>query len=412
MARMRTSEEPDYLAGAQPEVNPKAFKQLVREAFALEYQTTKDGQIADIIQRDKSRISQILNKPAKEESSSIKHLVSFLHGADHRRRIITAWQREYFAAYLGVDKGSVYLGKVATERTRRRIDRLIREGQLKVAARVALEAVTKTSDLILQEELLDRAYFALQRLDQPGQAMRVVKAIALRARSRGDIHREVGAHLLKCRILLGLTDTTPEALLPTIDTALALLRAIGEPTVQRYIIATPALLERSRAGALLTFMERGQLPAVPDTVRSMLQEALREAAKATSYQAKAKAHVVAARCHLILGERFQAEERLEKAFTIGHLKNLHVYEEYGLLMARILATTGGSAELRGGYLSQVIENCSTSSDRYHQRLAEWELARLEATLFPPITPLHVGVDKADPQGQSPTNAPTEDGRGF
>lgn len=384
MATKQEREEPDYLAGAQPAVDPRSFRQRVREAFALEYQTTKDGQIAAIIGRDKSRISQLLNDPGSAESSTIRHLVSFLKSRDHRRLIIEAWERAYFGEYLERQAPSSYLGATATERTRKRIDRLIREGQLGLAARVSIEAFDKANDPILAEELLDRACFLFQRLDQPGQAMRVAKRIATRARERSDVPREVAGQLMRCRILLGLTDARPDEILPVLAWCEQALQIVPEPAPQPYSQGTWSTLAAQRRGTLMTFIERGVLPRDDAFIKKTLQQALRAARHGRSYQARHKGYLLAVRCYLLLGNQFQAEECLENAFKAGHVKNLHAYEITGILMARILARSTAPREQQGDYLVQVIENCAISLDRYHQRLAEWDLARVEADQFAPL----------------------------
>jgi hypothetical protein len=375
MGRKHDGQEVDYLAGAQPEENPREFRQLVREAFALQYGTTKDYHIAAIIERDKSRVAQIFRRPEKAESVSIHHLISFLKSREHRRRIVEAWSVAYFA--LAAEGSTGYLGTVATERTRRRIDRLIREGQLSLAARVSLEAIKKAEDEALREEFLDRAYFLFQRLDQPGQAMRIARLVATRARSSGDGAREGAALMMRCRILMGLADTKPEEVLPVLARAKDLLEVC---TASDRLTLLGRLHDQQDA-CHLAFFERGVVPVDEEHVKQILARAEAKMKRAQSYQARSRHALLAARCHLLLGERFQAEELLEASFKSGDIKNLNAYEISGLFMGHILKASDAPLERQEQYLSEVIANCQGSSDRYHLRVAEWDLARIEAKLF-------------------------------
>jgi len=89
---------------------------------------------------------------------------------------------------------------------------------------------------------------------------------------------------------------------------------------------------------------------------------------------------LAARIHVLLGEFFQAEEALEKSFSSGELKNLNTYEMSGQIQGKILMAKGNTEEAIK-YLRGVTVNCRKSTNYYHLRLVEHDLARLESSLF-------------------------------
>ena len=374
-------EEVNYLAGAQPEVDPDSFASIVREAYLLEHDCVQDQEIAEMVMVVKSRVAQVLNHPEEIESKALDKFLQPLKSKSHRRRVFEAWALARFGFDLREKRSALRLGDTVTEKTIRRIDRQVREQRLDVAAETAKEALSKTDDWLLREKLLDRAYFARQRLDQSGHAMKIARLIAEGAKERNDLPRLAAAHLFRIRILMGMTDTKPEELDPLIEQARERTASLPPAASNApYVMGDARMLHSLYIASRLTFMEQGKLPVDEKFLRSALQASLKEAAEKVAYQRKHRALQRAVRCHLLLGDTFQAQELLDQSFAAGGLKNLNTFEMCGILKARLLVKVE-SVEAASDYLEQVSEYSYHSGDRYHERLAEIDLVRIEATIL-------------------------------
>lgn len=380
----RANDEPDFLVGTQLEVDPSSFQQVVREAFLLEHDCLRDQEIATVLGVDNSRVSQILKNPKKLKAESIQNILDVLGRSAHRGRIVRAWAKECFGEDIDRPLARPLTGKRITEKTLQRVDRQIRQSRLATAVRTAQEAAAKTDDLLLREQFLDRAYYARQRLDEPGEAMRVARIIADHAKARGDNRRLGAAQMFRVRLLVSLPNTSPEVIDPIFRTVSDLIRAAGPEPVPAppYVIARDHALATLRLSSTILFVERGQIKADEVFLRTELQNAIQEATKSRTYQTKFRAHLVAARIHLVLGETFQAQEQVDKAFKSGDVKNLNAFEICGLIQSRILQQTD-SPRAAARYLRGVVQNCNRTLDYYHKRLAEHDLTLLESGMFPP-----------------------------
>jgi hypothetical protein len=373
----------DYRAGAVPEVDPETFPERVRQAYRLEHNCRFDNEIALVLRAEKSWVSQLFKNPGELDARAVEGVLAPLRSAEHKRRILAAWVEARFGIDPTTPLPDSLIGDDVTERIVRRIDRQVREGRLRLAARVAGEAARKTSDPTMRERLLDRVYFAHQRLDEPGQAMAVARAIALGAQRRGEARRLAAAHLFRARVLLGLPDSKPGEVEPAISAAKAFI--VGQPPVPSpappYVLATERRVRMLELGARVTFMERRLVERDETLLRATLAEVLAASKATKAYQERHRCYQLAARTHLLLGETFQAQEALERSFESGGLKNLHTFEASGLVQGRIVLETDGP-ERAIEYLREVRDNCVRSSDWYHGRLVEYDLARLESGLFP------------------------------
>ncbi len=355
----------------------------MREAFLLEHGITQNQEIADLVGRHKSRISQIFKDTAKLEPETVRDLLSHLTEPRNRRRILRAWILEAIGEDIDRTPRSESLGHAATPKVLRRIDRQIRESRLYAAARLSMEAYSKTDDRELEEQLLDRAYFTRQRLDEASSAMAVARIIANRSVASGERRRLAAAHLYRLRILIGLADSRPDEIsmiFDLIDTLLAASPPIPTPAPP-YSLARETSVAFMRISSHVTFVERGVIDPNEEMLRNSVPTFLKVASTAKDYQSRYQALQTAARIHLALGETFQAQECLEKAFLSGEAKNLNVYEMSGLIQGRIAKVAEGPEAARR-YLSAVRRNCVASEDRYHGRLADYDLTRIESDLFP------------------------------
>lgn|GEM_PF-2276020 len=374
--------ELDYLAGTQPYENPASFERVVKEAFLLELDCSQNQDIADVLGVDKSRISQIFGSPSNLKPETIQKLLDHLKSKEHKRMIVEAWMRECFGDEILYQTGQPTVGKRITEKTIRRIDRQIRESRLSLAAKTAIEAVERTEDAVMRERLLDRAFFARQRLDQPGQAMQIARRIIEAALDRKDYARAAAGYCMAGRVLRGMADSRERETLHLLDRSEALLSLAGPPpqTPPPYVLVNIEVLQIERINLAITLLERKEVVTPEKTVQGYLVTVVSYLKAAKSYQTRSRLLQLQARIHLRLGEAFQAQECLEKSFNAGDIKNLNSYEVSGVVNGRILAHTEGP-EGAIEYLEKVIENCINSHDYYHQRLAEYDLARLERQLM-------------------------------
>lgn len=382
------SEEPDYLAGTQLEVDPHSFIQVVREAFLLEHGCIERQDIGRVLNVDKSRITQIFGDPKKLKPESIQKLLDHLSNKSHQRRILKAWMRECFGVDVADRSIGTLTGDMVGEKTLRRIDRQIRQSRLWSAAQIATEAIRKTQDQDLREQLLDRAFMVRQRLDEPGQAMSVAKVIALGAQRRGEMRRLGAAHMFRARVLIAMPDSKPSELQPVLEEVAKAIDGLGPIPSERppYFLANEPALASLHLTTKLTFMERGMIKASEQNLREMLSRVQLDLSKRATYQHRFFDHIIASRIHLLLGETFQAQEHVDQAFASGGVKNLNAVETCGLAQARIFQVSE-SPEVARDHLKGVIRTCSQSLDHYHKRLAETDLARLESSMFPPSRPV-------------------------
>lgn len=380
--RMRQDgEERDYLVGTQLEVDPKGFIQVVKEAFLLEHGVSQNQDIAVILGVDKSRVTQIFRDVKNLKPETVRSLLGCLEKKAHRRRILKAWTREAFGEEIGEPRIDGLTRNRITEKTLYRIDSMIRQSRMYLAATLAAEVAEKASDFVIKEQALDRLNWCRQRLDEPGQAMAAAKEIVERARDRDDPLREAAGHIFRARALLGLADCLPHEIEPILDTAESLTFRTAFPTqLPKYAIASPKRVATFRQNSKLLFMERGSVPLEDAFLESALKVALAEAERGKTYQGKYHAWQVASRIYSLRGQHFQAAEAIDRAFEAGSVKNLNAYEMSGLLMGRFQRQSEGPEEA-AAYFVQVAKNCRETEDRYHLRLVEWELARvLSATI--------------------------------
>ncbi len=379
---MKDGGERDYLVGTQLETNPSSFVQVVKEAFLLEHDCVHNQDIAEVLGVDKSRITQLFANPKTLKPESIQSLLSHLKKKEHRKRIVRAWTMECFGEDISDPKVGQLTGDKITHKTITRIDRMVRQSRLKLAALTAQEAYLKTDDEELAERLLDRAYWARQRLDEPGHAMLLVRVMAHRAEKRGATFRLIAAHLCRVRILAGLTDCKPEELEPIFQTVGDLLEQVKgtTPAKKPYMMGSTQIYRTLLRNSRILFMERGTLETDPEFLKEALRSVLKETKPSIPQSHRFGAWQTAARIYLLLGEFFQAQEALEKSFESGEVKNLQVYEMSGLIKGRVLMKTNTPQEA-AKYLRKVSLQCRKTTDLYHLRLVEYELARLESKLF-------------------------------
>lgn len=384
MAERFEDEELDFLVRAQLPDDPKSFVEVVKEAFLLEHDCIENQDIAEVLGVTKGRITQIYKDAESLKPHSIRLLLSKLKKASHRRAIVRAWVHLCFAEDITVRQIGERAGSVVTERTVRRVDRHIRQGRYREAAALACETWLRADDIVLKERLLDRAYFTRLYLHHPGHAMQVARRITEGGLERKELQRAAAGLLFRARIIETLADSSPSEIEPVFNAAQHLLLGSGPvPGDAPYVLADAERLRSTRLRCSLTFIERGLEKADERMLRTELSRCLETVRRERGRRQRYGALITAVRIHTILGETFQAEELLDRSYKLGEFRTLNLYELSGLQKARLLLQTDALDEA-ASYLEKVSDLCEEGEDFYHQRVAEYELARVESNRFPKL----------------------------
>lgn len=373
-----SEESRESLAWTQPPHDPRSFASVVSEVYLLEYGAKTQVEIAEVLGKNKSRVTQVYGDPTKLKVDTIQMLMEPLESKANKKRIVDAWVREVFGEDIKASKRGKRIRGVATAKTLRRVDRMIREWRTRDSAVLAFEAFTKAQDRTLQEQLLDRLYYSRFLLGEIGYCMSVCKVIAERAKLNGDELREASSYLRQARLLVLLPETRPEDLESLFERVEAIL-ARNEPSRNTELLgATPELLYQTRLGTLCTFVERKHVSTEDARLSEHVQMLQAQLKKKLNLQTRYWTHLMLGRIHLILGELFQAQEHLEQASGLAGDKLPHAREEIGVLYGRLLGARGEYQEALSFLRAQSLL-CYRRGDRFHQMLTDQELARIEAT---------------------------------
>ncbi|MBL8047377.1 MAG: tetratricopeptide repeat protein [Chthonomonas sp.] len=369
-----SEESRESLALTQLPHDPRSFASVVSEVYLLEYGAKTQLEIAEVIGKNKSRVTQVYGDPTKLKADTIKMLLEPLEFKANKKRIVDAWVREVFGDDIKTSRYAKRIRGTATPKTLRRVDRMIREWRTRDSAVLAFEGFTKAEDYILQEQLLDRLYYSRFLLGEIGYCVSVCRVIAERARQRGDELREASAYLRQARLVALLPETRPEDLESLFERVEAIL-ARNEPSSKpEFLVATPELLYQTRLGTICAFVERKHLTAEDAKLAEHVQVLQAWLKKKLSLHNRYWAHLMLGRIHLILGQLFQAQEHLEQARELAGDKLPHAREEVGVLYGRLLAARGEYQEALSFLRAQSLL-CYRRGDRFYQAMTELELAR-------------------------------------
>lgn len=364
-----SEESRESLALTQLPHDPRSFSSVVSEVYLLEYGAKTQVEIAEVLGKNKSRVTQVYGDAAKLKVETIKMLLEPLESKANKKRIVEAWTREVFGQDMKANKRGKRIRGVATAKTLRRVDRMIREWRTLDGALLAFEAFTKADSYELQEQLLDRLYYSRFLLNEPGYCMSVCRVIAQRAKASGDELREASAYLRQARLLVLLPETRPgdvEGLFERVEAAVTRNPPLKDAS---YLLASAQSLRQTRLGVLCTFAERGHLSAEGAEFNEHLTWLNSEIKAKRSVQDRYFAHLLYGRISLILGKHFEAEEHLEQARLVGGDKLPHAREEVGVLYGRLLIARGKHEEALSFLRAQSL-HCSRRGDRFHQLLSE------------------------------------------
>lgn len=374
MPKPKEGEDHDYLAPAQLEINPSNFVQVVKEVYQVEFGVTEHQEIAEIIGVDKSRVSQVFKGAYDLQPKSLRALLEPVKKKSHRRAILKAWNALAFGEEIMAPSKARLTSVPPNQKALDRVDRMIREMRLDVAAGLARDIAEAATDHNIRERALDLGYWCNQRLDEPHKAMHCAKKIIEGARERQEPFREACGHLYRIRILIGLADSKPVEIVPLLEVADALAASPPVDSAPPYRLGYRSTVATYRESSRVTFMERGTIPRSQPFLEALRTKSLQEAKSSRHYQKKYHAWQLVSRIELLLGNTFAAAEAVDKAFETKKLYNLNALEMSGLLMGRVMAEDDPISAC--GYLKEVSENCSASKDLYHKRLVDWKLTRV------------------------------------
>lgn len=364
-----SKESRESLALTQLPHDPRSFASVVSEVYLLEYGAKTQLEIAEVIGKNKSRVTQVYGDPTKLKADTIKMLLEPLESRANKKRIVDAWVREVFGDDIKTSRYAKRIKGSATHKTLRRVDRMIREWRTRDSAVLAFEAFTKAEDYTLQEQLLDRLYYSRFLLGEIGYCMSVCRVIAERAKASGDELREASAYLRQARLLALLPETRPGDLDSLFERVEAIL-ARNEPSSNtEFLVATPELLYQTRLGTLCTFVERKHVTAEDAKLLEHAQRLQAQLKKKLSLHHRYWAHLMLGRIHLIVGQLFQAQEHLEQARELAGDKLPHAREEVGVLYGRLLLESGLHDEALSFLRAQSLY-CYRRGDCFHQSMTE------------------------------------------
>lgn len=371
-----SEESRESLALTQLPYDPRSFASVVSEVYLLEYGAKTQVEIAEVLGKNRSRVTQVYGDPTKLKADTIKMLLEPLESKANKKRIVDAWVREVFGGEIKTSRYAKRIRGSATLKTLRRVDRMIREWRTRDSAVLAFEAFTKAEDHTLQEQFLDRLYYSRFLLGEIGYCMSVCRVMAERAKMSGNELREASAYLRQARLLVLLPETRPEDLEGLFERVEAILARNESSSDADFLLATPELLYQTRIGTLCTFVERKHRTAEDAQLSEHVQRLRAQLKGKLSLHNRYWAQLMLGRIHLILGKLFQAQEHLEQAGELAGDKLPHAREEVGVLYGRLMAARGERQEALSFLRAQSLL-CYRRGDRFHQMMIDQELARIE-----------------------------------
>jgi tetratricopeptide (TPR) repeat protein len=376
MPKREENEAADYLAPTKLGTKISGFSEAVSEAYLLEHGAKQRQEIAQVLGKGKARVSQIYGDPQVLKVDTVRLLLEPIKGARHRRRIVDAWTDACFGDLLSSGTRQLTASGKVTDRIMLRVDRMIRQKRLREAIDLSSEILSKASPVAEQEILLDRMFMAHFFLDEHGAAMSIAQRVMERARERNEPLREASGMFRKARLMTASNAFTLPQLETVYDACERLLENQPPAIPPPYNLATKARVRQSRISARITCGERtgdSNEAELRDLVKALLSEPQRGGTLNDKYWRV----FTAARCLGLLGEYFRALELLDEAMALGKKGLVYAQEECGVLYGRFMAATEREEEALA-FLTSMSERCRTHADRYHQRILEGEILKIEA----------------------------------
>lgn len=376
MGKHEENEAADYLAPTKLTSKISSFSEVVSEAYLLEHGARQKQEIAAVLGRGKARVSQIYGDPQKLKVETVRQLLEPLQGVRHRRRIVEAWNDACFGDLLSSGTRQLTASGKVTDRVMLRVDRMIRQKRLREAIALSSELLTKAGRVADQEILLDRIFMAHFFLDEHGAAMSIARTVIERARERREPLREASGLMRKARLMTASYSFSLAQIEAVYDDCERLLEHPSPEIPPPYNLASRSRVRQSRISTRISFGERTE-DLDESELRGLIQTLHNGPQRGGMLNSRYWRVFTASRCLGLLGEHFRALELLDEAMALGRKGLVYSQEECGVLYGRSLAATERTEEALQ-FLIAMSERCRTHADRYHQRLLEGEILKIEA----------------------------------
>lgn len=364
MANSKKLNVPEYLGNPKLPYSPYDWRSVVKDAYKLEHNVTTNKAIGELLGLTSGRISHYLAQPEKLRAETLLKILAPIKTHENRRRIIRVWNMTCFGFDIAERPSKDIVGSNPTETTVEIISRFIREGRLSTAATAAFNASEKTGARHLKAKLLDMAYYAHQRQDQPGRAMKIALELSNLARAEGNQLDLIKSHMTRVRILLGLPDISPAEVAPAFE-AIDRLQLLLGSKVSRSLLEQ---IDELKIMATLRHMESRKEPVNEEWLETTRKSLVERLGKPQTFDRKFRIHMSAAKCSFLLGQFIEMQEHLSAASRSAKHTNYHASETARILEAKKRVQENPKQAL--GYLAKHIELCTKSGDLYHLNMTE------------------------------------------
>jgi hypothetical protein len=359
MGRKRTAGPSDAVQNA--------FHAAVRQAYFTEYGIRQDREIAELVGKGESALSQQFSGAAKLKTKSIGEILAPLRMPESRSDILAAWGSVAFEHPAAGYEGGSLLQVIHQTTIRNRPD---------IALRLALEGLPGLTE---PKEIWGVSLQALQcafRLDLPSEAFRVCKALAVWAKSSDSPGATAAAHAALARAMRRTMLFTASEIQDERAKARTVLGGDpGRDHVSRAaaVFAGELVLSEDIADEVRVHQVKGNREEV--LRKNLAAIASRRAAGSPHANGLARAMQLEAVIHLGLSELEQAEAAIRGAMAAGKdIPSIRLDCEH--LIGRYLAAGGFHAEARDR-LNRAAQICEDDRFVYLHRLIQSELARME-----------------------------------
>lgn len=361
------SEEPDFLAGIEPEVGGP-FAREVRSAFLQVHGLRGGKAIAEKIGVKPPSLSEAFGNVATMNAKTLRKFLAHFESSVVRERIVEAWLREALAEDMANPDAEV-MGEDAV----RTVGELVADKRLELALRLARLAQRSENDPARLRRLRRSTIYLSYRLDDVLAQAEIGTELADAGRSAGEASLVALGRAVSARAMRR-AGVPRSALLPVWEEVLRITGASVPSVSPEHDDAAYArdLIESERAAEVIEYHRLfGRQEKELEALMPVAAERYR---RATTPAGRRQARILEASVHLGLGRFFQANETLERAFKDGgDWRGTPTFS--GLLHGRILSAEG-DREAAIHYYRRLVEACVIEREVYLQRLATMELARL------------------------------------
>lgn len=380
----RVEREFDYLARAQLRPEQLSFAEAVMEAFSVEHGCRTQTQVAKVIGKHKSLITQNFSNPGSLDPVSVENYTSKLFSPGYKQAILDAWMAARFKDVASENGAAIQIRGSITEVTLTRIGILVKKGRLGVAIQAIEDAIQRVKDRVIKERLFDLAAAVYYRLGRIGDAIGIAREIIEQAQARLDAKREAFGHWVAVQVMLALPEISVRVVDAALDRIDALVKKNPLPrsTTKPYNSIDLFLATTARMSARVTFAERGQVRLKPQELQVMLAWVeLIDLTKLRREKRVALA-ILAARLLLLHGRPMSAERWLDRLYIEGGPAEV---QELARLRARASAAVDGDD--MAPFLRRLSATCFRSGEVGLGLQIQQDLARAAVAELSPGNPV-------------------------